>query len=131
MCTRIKLSLAVMAGGALGALSRFGGDNAIMAAMGGEFPLGILCINMFGSFLMGLLTGFLSRTTSGGPMASAFLGTGFLGGFTTFSSFALDSVRLCEGNHPLFALLNIGLNVTLCVLLAGAGWFMASRREQD
>ena len=130
MCNRIKLSLAVMAGGALGALCRSGGDSAIMAAMGGEFPLGILCINMLGSFLMGLLTGFLSRTASGGPMASAFFGTGFLGGFTTFSSFALDTVRLCEGGHQLFALLNIGLNVTLCVLLAGLGWFVASRKEQ-
>lgn len=129
MYTRIWLSLAVMAGGALGALCRTAGDRAIMAAMGGEFPLGILCINMLGSFLMGLLTGLLARTSSGGPLASAFLGTGFLGGFTTFSSFALDTVRLFEGGHQLFALLNVGLNVTLCVLLAGLGWLASSRRE--
>ena len=131
MRKRVMLSLAVACGGALGALCRIAGDRAVAAAMGGDFPLGILCVNMFGSFLMGLLTGTLSRTASGGPLASAFLGTGFLGGFTTFSSFALDTVRLFEQGHQLFALLNIGLNVVLCVLLAGLGWMLTARREED
>lgn len=131
MRTRAMLSLAVALGGALGAVCRTAGDAAVMAAMGGEFPLGILCINMSGSFLMGLLTGALSRTASGGPLASAFLGTGVLGGFTTFSSFALDTVRLYENGHQLFALLDIGLNVVSCVLLAGLGWMLTARREES
>ena len=126
------LSLAVLAGGALGAVCRAEGDGAIMAAMGGHFPLGILCINMAGAFAMGLLMGLVSRVTENcGKWMSAFFGTGFLGGFTTFSSFALDTVNLCLQGHPFFSLLNIVLNTLLCILLAGLGWNLASFREED
>ncbi|MBQ4076759.1 MAG: fluoride efflux transporter CrcB [Mailhella sp.] len=134
MNRNILLSLPVLLGGALGALCRVHGNSAVMAAMGGHFPLGILCVNMAGSFVMGLLMGLLSRMGQGcpaGPWLNAFLGTGFLGGFTTFSSFALDTVRLWQGGHMNFALLNIGLNAALCVALAGLGWLMASPHEED
>ncbi|MBR3880938.1 MAG: fluoride efflux transporter CrcB [Mailhella sp.] len=132
MKEKALLSLAVLAGGALGAVCRVEGNGAIMAAMGGHFPLGILCINMVGAFAMGLLMGFVSRMTENcGKWMSAFLGTGFLGGFTTFSSFALDTVDLYSQGHPFFSLLNIVLNTLLCVLLAGLGWNLASSREED
>lgn len=117
-------AFSVMLGGALGAVCRVLSDQAVAAAMGGHFPLGILCINMAGSFAMGLLSGVLSGRV-GGKLAQAFLGTGFLGGFTTFSSFALDTVRLWEGGHQAFSLLNIGLNAVLCVGLAASGWKLA------
>ena len=133
MNRNILLSLPVLFGGALGALCRVHGNSAVMAAMGGHFPLGILCINMAGSFVMGLLMGLLSRMGQGCPVApwlNAFLGTGFLGGFTTFSSFALDTVKLWQGGHMNFALLNIGLNAALCVALAGFGWIIAASHEE-
>ena len=133
MNRNILLSLPVLLGGALGALCRVHGNSAVMAAMGGHFPLGILCINMAGSFVMGLLMGLLSRMGQGGPAApwlNAFLGTGFLGGFTTFSSFALDTVKLWQGGHMNFALLNIGFNAALCVALAGLGWIIAAPHEE-
>jgi CrcB protein len=133
MNRNILLSLPVLLGGALGALCRVHGNSAVMAAMGGHFPLGILCINMAGSFVMGLLMGLLSRMRQGCPAApwlNAFLGTGFLGGFTTFSSFALDTVKLWQGGHMNFALLNIGLNAALCVALAGLGWIIAAPHEE-
>ena len=133
MYRNILLSLPVLLGGALGALCRVHGSGAIMAAMGGHFPLGILCVNMAGSFVMGLLMGTLARMGKGCPAApwlNAFLGTGFLGGFTTFSSFALDTVRLCESGHLNFALLNIGLNTALCVALAGFGWLLTAPHEE-
>jgi CrcB protein len=77
--------------------------------------------------------GLLSRMGQGCPAApwlNAFLGTGFLGGFTTFSSFALDTVKLWQGGHMNFALLNIGLNAALCVALAGLGWIIAAPHEE-
>lgn len=134
MSRSIMLSLAVLAGGALGALCRVHGSEAVMAAMGGHFPLGILCVNMAGSFIMGLLMGLLARMGQSCPAApclNAFLGTGFLGGFTTFSSFALDTVKLWQGGHVNFALLNIGLNTALCVALAGLGWTLTAPHEVE
>ena len=133
MHRNILLSLPVLLGGALGALCRFHGNALIMAEMGGHFPLGILCINMAGSFIMGLLMGTLARMGQDCPAApwlNAFLGTGFLGGFTTFSSYALDTVRLWQGGHISFALLNIGLNVALCMALAGLGWMFTAPHEE-
>lgn len=147
MASNLLLSLPVMLGGALGAICRVKGDSAIMAAMGGHFPLGILCINMTGSFLMGLLMGVLSHLKERLPAPEgdtslsfreevaawlgAFFGTGFLGGFTTFSSFALDTVRLWQIGHTNFALLNIGLNAVLCIALAGLGWMLTAHGEEQ
>ncbi len=134
MFKNLLLSLPVLLGGALGALCRVHGDTAIMTAMGGHFPLGILCVNMAGSFVMGVLMGLLARMGAGSaaaPWLNAFVGTGFLGGFTTFSSFALDTVHLFQGGHELFAMLNIGLNAALCIALAGAGWMLAAPREEE
>lgn len=146
MHPNLLLSLPVILGGALGALCRVKADAAVSAAMGGHFPLGILCVNMAGSLLMGLLMGGLSRLEESVPAPEgetarsaaeetaawlgAFFGTGFLGGFTTFSSFALDTVRLWQAGHSSFALLNIGLNAALCIGLAGLGWWMTAPRGQ-
>ena len=84
--------LAVLVGGALGAVCRVEIGGLVTAAAGAVLPVGILCVNMAGSFLLGLLTGVASRSRSGYPTATAFFATGFFGGFTTFSSFALDTV---------------------------------------
>ena len=116
MHRNILLSLPVLLGGALGALCRFHGNAAIMAEMGGHFPLGILCINMAGSFIMGLLMGTLARMGQNCPAApwlNAFLGTGFLGGFTTFSTFADDMFLMAKGNNwlPLVAYVAVSLVV--------------------
>ena len=126
-----KQVMAVMSGGALGAVCRVELSSLIMSGWGGTFPLGILCVNMTGSFFLGLLLGAASRTKHGYPTATAFLATGFFGGFATFSSFALDTVTLWGTDHAFFALLNVGLNTALCVLLAGLGWTLgAPRREK-
>ena len=146
MHSNLLLSLPVMLGGALGALCRVKADAAVSTAMGGHFPLGILCVNMAGSLLMGLLMGGLARLEDGVPgpegedvrsaaeesaaWLGAFFGTGFLGGFTTFSSFALDTVRLWQEGHAAFSLLNIGLNAALCIGLAGLGWMIAAPKER-
>lgn len=126
-----KQVVAVLCGGALGAVCRVKISWTVMNVSGVLFPLGILCVNMIGSFLLGLLMGTASRVKHGYPTATAFLATGFFGGFTTFSSFALDTVTLWGTDHAFFALLNVGLNTALCVLLAGLGWTLgAPRREK-
>ena len=121
---------AVLCGGALGAVCRVETGRAVMNVVGGVFPLGILCVNMLGSFLLGLLMGAASRTKHGYPTATAFLATGFFGGFTTFSSFALDTVNLWGNGHVVFSLLNVGLNAALCMGLAGLGWSIAAPRGE-
>ena len=121
-----KQVVAVLCGGALGAVCRVKISWTVMNVSGVLFPLGILCVNMIGSFLLGLLMGVASRVKHGYPTATAFLDTGFFGGFTTFSSFALDTVTLWGTDHALFAILNVGLNTLLCVALAGLGWFLGS-----
>lgn len=121
---------AVLCGGALGAVCRVEAGRAVMGVVGGVFPLGILCVNMLGSFLLGLLLGAASRTKYGYPTATAFLATGFFGGFTTFSSFALDTVTLWGAGHAGFAVLNVGLNAALCIVLAGLGWTIAAPRAE-
>lgn len=127
----VKQVLAVLCGGALGAVCRVEAGRAIMDVVGGVFPLGILCVNMIGSFLLGLLMGTASRVKHAYPTAIAFMATGFFGGFTTFSSFALDTVQLWQTEHALFSLLNVGLNAALCMGLAGLGWVTGTPRNGE
>ena len=120
---------AVLCGGALGSVCRVEAGRAVMHVAGGAFPFGILGVNMAGSLLLGLFMGALSRAANAHPVLAAFLATGFFGGFTTFSSFALDTMTLWGADRGLSALLNVGLNTALCVALAGLGWFLGARRD--
>ena len=120
--------LAVLCGGALGAVCRVRIGDMVTQAAGVVLPVGILCVNMTGSFLLGLLLGAASRSASGYPTATAFFATGFFGAFTTFSSFALDTVLLWRADHAFFALLNVGLNGVFCIALAALGWKLAAGR---
>ncbi len=126
----VKQVAAVCVGGALGAVCRVELSRLVMTGMGVIFPLGILCVNMTGSFLLGLLLGVASRVKHGYPTTVAFLSTGFFGGFTTFSSFALDTALLWGADHAMFAVLNVGLNAALCIGLAGLGWTLGAPRAE-
>lgn len=88
--------LAIAAGGATGAVLRHGLNTAIMGLVHSGFPLGILVINILGSFLMGVLTGVFAHVAEPSQAVKAFLVVGVLGGFTTFSAFSLDAVMLWE-----------------------------------
>ena len=84
-----------MLGGAIGAGARHLFGRAALAWLGTGFPFGTLGVNIVGGLAMGLLAGSLARLAAGEPWR-LFLGVGLLGGFTTFSSFALDTVVLLE-----------------------------------
>jgi len=110
---------AIAAGGALGAVSRFGVSTGVYRLLGRDFPWGTLVVNLVGSLLMGaLFVLFIERSAVAAEWRSAVL-IGFLGAFTTFSTFSLETLALVEQGEMLRALLNIGASLLLCL---GACW---------
>jgi CrcB protein len=113
-----------MLGGALGSGARYLTGRATLALLGPDYPYGTLTVNLLGGLAMGLLAGILARTAAGEPWR-LFLGVGVLGGFTTFSSFALDTVVLAERGAPFVALGYVLLSVTGSIAALAAGLFLA------
>ncbi len=109
----MKMLLAVAAGGALGALARYFGAGFIAKPLGLDFPVGILTINVIGSFLMGALVETSALVWSPSPELRAFLAVGFLGAFTTFSTFSMEAVLLHQKGESLAAILYVTLSVGL------------------
>ena len=113
--------LYIAAGGALGAMMRYGVSNGVHMLFGRDFPYGTLTVNVLGSLLIGLLYILLIERYSMGPQVRAILIIGVLGAFTTFSTFSLETYNLIEGGEFLKAILNVLLSVTLCLIAAWAG----------
>lgn len=88
--------LLVAAGGALGAMARYGAGLMTLSLGWSAFPWATLGVNIAGGFAMGALAGWLGE---GGHELRLLLGVGVLGGFTTFSAFSLDTIRLIESNQ--------------------------------
>lgn len=85
--------LAVMAGGAVGALGRWGIDYVVSERTSGPLPLGTLAVNMLGSFLLGMVLGMDNE------LLRILLGTGLCGALTTYSTFAVQGVQLVRRRH--------------------------------
>ena len=102
--------LLVMAGGALGSAARFLVGKLTLGWFGPNYPWGTLAVNLIGGFLMGALAGTLART-GGSEHTRLLLGVGVLGGFTTFSSFSLDTVLMIERGE---------LNIAVAYVLVSA-----------
>lgn len=105
-------------GGAIGSVGRVMMTNLVSRWTGEEFPFGTIVVNVTGAILMGLLAGY-SVTDPGklifSPAARTFLMIGVLGGYTTFSSFSLQTFLLLEQGNISGALLNVLLSVLLCI----------------
>jgi CrcB protein len=110
------LTVAVAALGALGALARFVVHEAVAARAGRELPFGTLVVNISGSFALGILVGAALSTD-----AERILGTGFLGGYTTFSTWMLDSERLGDDGRRTAAALNVAVSLIAGVLAVWLG----------
>ncbi len=114
-------ALAIAAGGALGALMRYWLSTATYAWLGRGFPWGTLAVNVLGSFVMGVLYILLLDRLTSGPEVRAFLLIGFLGAFTTFSTFSIETLNLLEDAQIGKALLNAGGSVVVCIAAAWLG----------
>ncbi|MDQ3169342.1 MAG: fluoride efflux transporter CrcB [Acidobacteriota bacterium] len=119
--------VAVGAGGALGAMARHGLNHVIHhRALTATFPFGIFVINVAGSFAIGVIAGLLAGNRMQlSHAARTFVIAGFLGGFTTFSSFSLDTLALVRDGHPGQALLNVAGQVVLSLVAVWAGFRLA------
>lgn len=116
---RVSQVLSIAAGGAIGALMRFWASNGVYALLGRGFPYGTLVVNVTGSLVMGFLyILFLERMDVSPEFRGALL-IGFLGAFTTFSTFSIETINLIEQADYLKAGLNMLISVVACV---GACW---------
>jgi CrcB protein len=115
--------LAVGLGGGLGALLRHYLNGAVTGLSGAGFPYGIMLINIIGSLVMGLLVGLFAHLGEIPQGWKVFLTTGLLGGFTTFSTFSLDSVLLLErGDYALAGIYIVGSVLISLAALMLALW---------
>lgn len=111
--------LAIAAGGAIGSVMRFVMSTWVYSLLGRGFPYGTLVVNVIGSLAMGFLTVVLIERMSLGPEWRAAILIGVLGGFTTFSSFSIETLNLIEAGAHAKAFANALLSVVICV---GATW---------
>ncbi|MEW7999305.1 MAG: fluoride efflux transporter CrcB [Candidatus Thiodiazotropha endolucinida] len=117
---RLNQLIAIASGGAIGALFRFWVSSGIYSLLGRGFPYGTLVVNVLGSLVMGFLYVLLLERTTVSPEMRGALLIGFLGAFTTFSTFSIETLNLLEQAELLKAGLNILVSVIACVL---ACWF--------
>ena len=112
--------LAIGLGGFLGAIARAYAVHFTNKHIPLEFPLGILLVNLVGSFIIGVLIAYFSHYTVS-INTKAFLTTGFLGALTTYSTFAIETYLLF-GTSIYLAILNISLNLIGTIVAAGSGF---------
>ena len=111
--------LAIGIGGAIGSLLRFWMSTWVHSFAGRGFPYGTLTVNVLGCLVMGVLFVVLTERLSDNVVLRAGLLIGVLGGFTTFSSFSIETFNLIEQGAHLKALANMALSLVLCV---GGTW---------
>lgn len=121
--------LLVGAGGALGAMARYGVGGLVhrSPALAG-FPYGTLTVNLLGCLLIGLGAGLADARQAFTPEARLFLFVGVLGGFTTFSSFGYETIALLRDHEVLRAGLNAGISVVAGLALVWVGYGLTSGR---
>lgn len=116
---------AIAAGGALGAIMRFWVSSAVYLWLGRGFPWGTLSVNIIGSFIMGIAFVLLTERLILGSEIRAFIMIGFLGAFTTFSTFSLETLALMQEGLVLKAAVNILISVILCIVATWSGMMLA------
>jgi CrcB protein len=114
----------VALGGAIGSVGRFWLNNLITLKFAEVFPLGTMVINLTGSFLIGVFAAFSDPEGrfSATPGFREFFMVGICGGYTTFSSFSLQKLRLAQDREWLYAGGNVILSVTLCLIAVWLGY---------
>lgn len=120
----------VAAGGALGSVLRFWLSGLVAARFGDSFPWGTVIINITGSFLIGVIGAVAAPEgrleSSARAFATLFLMIGTCGGYTTFSSFSLQTLNLLRDGQWLYASGNVLVSVFACLLAVWLGWWLGS-----
>lgn len=111
----------VFLGGGMGAMARFSLSVLLRPSSLTQIPLPNLIANLLGCFLIGLLSRLFEVHAPGRPIWQFFLVTGFLGGFTTFSSFGLETLRLYENRSYVHALLYVSISMFGGIVLVWLG----------
>ena len=124
--SNLTLYTLIAIGGACGASLRFYLSQLILNWLGKGFPFATLAVNISGSLVMGTLYGLIQQGVIEVSVYRTLIGIGFLGAFTTFSTFSLDTLLLLQQGYLLKAALNVMLNVSLCILAAGIGMFLVT-----
>jgi CrcB protein len=111
--------------GGLGCIARYLMSGWTYSLMGRTLPYGTLVVNIGGSFLLGFLMTFGLRSTLMPVGLRVGLTVGFMGGFTTFSTFSYETLKLIEEGSLMQAGANVALNVLLCLFFVAAGMLLA------
>ena len=120
----MAIMVLVAMGGALGAAARYLTGVGVARVLATGFPWSTLVVNVAGSFFMGAVIETVALKYSVSQEVRAFLTTGFLGGFTTFSAFALDFAVLIERGRDLAAMAYLTASVTLSIIALFAGLWL-------
>ncbi|OZE18799.1 chromosome condensation protein CrcB [Rhodococcus sp. 05-2254-6] len=121
------IALWIAAGGGLGAVFRFVVDAEVKSSLAARtsFPWATVGINVSGSFLLGVLAGWV-MFRAGSTDVQAVIGTGFCGGYTTFSTASVETVRLLQQGRRRDAAVNVTVTVLASVLACAGGLALAS-----
>lgn len=124
----ILATIWVAIGGAIGSVARFWLTELSARWWGGDFPWGTVIANVTGSFLIGLIAALpvMGPRDLLGPMGRQFLMVGIMGGYTTFSSFSLQTLTMVQHGHLAKAALNVGGSVVLCLVAVAAGYALGT-----
>ena len=123
----MSIYFAIALGGSLGAVSRYWVSTSTYSWLGSNFPYGTLMVNLTGSLVVGFLTVVLVQRFDVSDQVRLGLIVGFLGSFTTFSAFSMDTIQWIENGAVLKALAYVLVSVIACVLGAWAGLISAKQ----
>lgn len=116
MRSRLDVLGVVAAGGVAGSLARYGATAVL-----GKSPLVTLAVNVLGCLLIGILSGLMNEVWAGRRLLRPFLGTGVLGGFTTFSGYAIDAQQLLTAGRLVAAIVYLGGTLVAALVAVSTG----------